>query len=79
MINTRTLLGMGLTLALGACASTPRTNGALESARAAVGTAEIDPNVNKYAALDLAGRVTASHGLSRPKISECGRGGRQIA
>ena len=54
MINTRTLLGMGLTLALGACASTPRTNGALESARAAVGTAEIDPNVNKYAALDLA-------------------------
>jgi outer membrane protein OmpA-like peptidoglycan-associated protein len=44
---------MGLTLALCACASAPRPNAALESAHAAVRSAEADPNVNKYAALDL--------------------------
>jgi outer membrane protein OmpA-like peptidoglycan-associated protein len=44
---------MGVALALCACASTPTTNAALENARTAVGSAEADPNVNKYAALDL--------------------------
>jgi outer membrane protein OmpA-like peptidoglycan-associated protein len=44
---------MGLTLALGACASAPQPNAALESAHAAVTAAEMDPNVAKYAALDL--------------------------
>jgi outer membrane protein OmpA-like peptidoglycan-associated protein len=52
-MKTKLLTGMGLALALGACASMPPPNAALESARAAVQTAEADPNVNKYAALDL--------------------------
>jgi outer membrane protein OmpA-like peptidoglycan-associated protein len=52
-MNLRLLAGMGLTLALGACASAPQPNAALESAHAAVTAAEMDPNVAKYAALDL--------------------------
>jgi outer membrane protein OmpA-like peptidoglycan-associated protein len=46
-------IGMGFVLTLGACASTPKPNAALDSARIAVQTAEADPNVNKYSALDL--------------------------
>ena len=42
-----------LALALGACASAPQPNAALESARAAVHAADADPNVARYAALDL--------------------------
>ena len=45
--------GMGLALLLYGCASTPRPNAALETARSAVQTAEADPNVTKYAPLDL--------------------------
>jgi outer membrane protein OmpA-like peptidoglycan-associated protein len=52
-MNARILIGMGLALALGACATMPQPNAALETARAAVQTAETDPNVNKYAPLDL--------------------------
>jgi outer membrane protein OmpA-like peptidoglycan-associated protein len=52
-MNTKLLTGMGLALALGACASMPKPNAALENARAAVQSAEADPNVNKYAPLDL--------------------------
>jgi outer membrane protein OmpA-like peptidoglycan-associated protein len=52
-MNTKLMTGMGLALALGACASMPQPNAALENARAAVQTAEADPNVNKYAPLDL--------------------------
>ncbi len=52
-MNAKLLTGMGMALALGACASMPQPNAALERARAAVQTAEADPNVNKYAALDL--------------------------
>jgi outer membrane protein OmpA-like peptidoglycan-associated protein len=52
-MNSRLLTGMGLALALCACASTPQPNAALESAHAAVQAAESDPNVSKYAALDL--------------------------
>jgi len=52
-MNSKLLTGMGLALALCACASAPRQNAALESAHAAVRSAESDPNVNKYAALDL--------------------------
>jgi len=44
---------MSLALALCACVTTPQPNAALESARAAVRAAESDPNVSKYAALDL--------------------------
>jgi outer membrane protein OmpA-like peptidoglycan-associated protein len=52
-MNAKLLTGMGLTLVLCACASTPQPNAALESAHAAVQAAESDPNVSKYAALDL--------------------------
>src|SRR5580700_8405595 len=52
-MNVKLLTGMGLALALCACASAPRPNAALESAHAAVRSAESDPNVTKYAALDL--------------------------
>jgi outer membrane protein OmpA-like peptidoglycan-associated protein len=45
--------GLSAVLALGACASTPQPNADLEQARSAVSTAESDPNVQKYAALDL--------------------------
>src|ERR1700683_1973914 len=52
-MNAKLMTGMGVALALGACASMPQPNAALENARAAVQTAEADPNVNKYAPLDL--------------------------
>jgi outer membrane protein OmpA-like peptidoglycan-associated protein len=52
-MNAKLLTGMSLALALGACVSAPQPNAALESARAAVNAAEMDPNVAKYAALDL--------------------------
>jgi outer membrane protein OmpA-like peptidoglycan-associated protein len=52
-MNSRTLLGSAVALALGACASTPVNNAALDTARTAVHAAEADPNVGKYAALDL--------------------------
>jgi outer membrane protein OmpA-like peptidoglycan-associated protein len=52
-MNAKLLSGVGLTLALCACASAPQPNAALESAHAAVSAAEADPNVSKYAALDL--------------------------
>jgi outer membrane protein OmpA-like peptidoglycan-associated protein len=52
-MNMKLLTGMGLGLALCACVSTPQPNAALESAHAAVQAAEADPNVSKYAALDL--------------------------
>jgi outer membrane protein OmpA-like peptidoglycan-associated protein len=52
-MNAKFPTAMILALALGACVSMPRPNAALESARMAVHTAEADPNVNKYAALDL--------------------------
>jgi outer membrane protein OmpA-like peptidoglycan-associated protein len=52
-MNMKLLTGMGLALALCACVSTPQPNAALESAHAAVLAAESDPNVGKYAALDL--------------------------
>jgi outer membrane protein OmpA-like peptidoglycan-associated protein len=52
-MNAKLLTGMGMALALGACASMPQPNAALENARAAVQTAEADPNVQRYSALDL--------------------------
>lgn len=53
-MNVKILTKFSLTLALGACASIPQPNAALESARAVIQRAEADPSVNKYAALDLA-------------------------
>ena len=52
-MNAKIVMGMGLALILAGCASTPMPNAALANARTVVQTAEADPNVNKYAALDL--------------------------
>jgi outer membrane protein OmpA-like peptidoglycan-associated protein len=52
-MNAKIVTGMGLALVLAGCASAPRPNAALESARTAVQAAEANPNVGKYAALDL--------------------------
>jgi outer membrane protein OmpA-like peptidoglycan-associated protein len=52
-MNAKLLTGMSLALALAACVGAPQPNAALESAHAAVNAAEMDPNVAKYAALDL--------------------------
>jgi outer membrane protein OmpA-like peptidoglycan-associated protein len=47
------LMVAGVALALGACASAPQPNAALETARAQVAAANADPNVAQYDALDL--------------------------
>jgi outer membrane protein OmpA-like peptidoglycan-associated protein len=52
-MNAKLTMGIGLALALGACVTTPQPNASLEMARTAVRSAEADPNVAKYAALDL--------------------------
>jgi outer membrane protein OmpA-like peptidoglycan-associated protein len=52
-MNAKLLTGISLAIALGACVSAPQPNAALQSAHDAVATAEADPNVSKYAALDL--------------------------
>ena len=52
-MNARIVMGMALALALTGCVSTPKPNAALESARTAVQAAQADPNVGKYAALDM--------------------------
>jgi outer membrane protein OmpA-like peptidoglycan-associated protein len=52
-MNTKLLTTISFALFLGACVSAPQPNAALESARAAVQSAEADPNVSRYAALDL--------------------------
>jgi outer membrane protein OmpA-like peptidoglycan-associated protein len=52
-MNAKLVIGMGVALALGACAGMPQPNPALETARTAVHSAEADPNVNRYAPLDL--------------------------
>jgi outer membrane protein OmpA-like peptidoglycan-associated protein len=52
-MNIKLLTGIGMALLMAACVSTPQPNAELESARALVQSAEADPNVAKYAALDL--------------------------
>jgi outer membrane protein OmpA-like peptidoglycan-associated protein len=52
-MNTRKMIGMGLVLGFAGCASTPRPNATLESAQIVVHAAEVDPNVTKYAAVEL--------------------------
>jgi outer membrane protein OmpA-like peptidoglycan-associated protein len=52
-MNARIVIGMALALGIAACASTPEPNPELVNARAAVQAAQTDPNVGKYAALDL--------------------------
>jgi len=53
-MKTKILLTGACALVLAACAATPKTDAALENAQTAVRAAESDPNVPKYAALDLA-------------------------
>jgi outer membrane protein OmpA-like peptidoglycan-associated protein len=53
VMKAKLTIGMGLVLVLAACATMPASNAALENARIAVQTAEADPNVAKYAPLDL--------------------------
>ena len=52
-MNVKIMIGLGVVLVMGGCASIPQPNAALQSARVAVQAAEADPNVNKYAAVDL--------------------------
>jgi outer membrane protein OmpA-like peptidoglycan-associated protein len=53
-MNANLIVGIAaLSLVLCACASAPQQNAALDNAHAAVQAAESDPNVAKYAALDL--------------------------
>jgi outer membrane protein OmpA-like peptidoglycan-associated protein len=52
-MNTKFLTGVGIALAMAGCASTPKSNEALESARNIVQAAEADPNAAKYAPVDL--------------------------
>ena len=52
-MSQKYLLIAGIALALGACASAPQPNAALETARAQVSAASADPNVAQYDALDL--------------------------
>jgi outer membrane protein OmpA-like peptidoglycan-associated protein len=52
-MNTKILTGVAIALAIAGCASTPKSNEVLESARSVVQAAEADPNAAKYAAVDL--------------------------
>jgi outer membrane protein OmpA-like peptidoglycan-associated protein len=52
-MKTKLLIGMTVGLVMVGCATTPRPNATLESARAVVQSAEADPNVAKYDPLDL--------------------------
>ena len=52
-MSQKYLMIAAVALALGACASAPQLNAALETARAQVSAASADPNVAQYDALDL--------------------------
>ena len=52
-MNTKIPTGVAIALAIAGCASTPKSNEVLESARSVVQAAEADPNAAKYAAVDL--------------------------
>jgi hypothetical protein len=52
-MNTKLLAASAIALGMIGCASTPMLNPQLESARTLLRTTEADPNVAKYAALDM--------------------------
>jgi outer membrane protein OmpA-like peptidoglycan-associated protein len=52
-MKTKLLIGMVVALVIVSCATTPKPNATLESARAVVQSAEADPSVAKYDPLDL--------------------------
>ncbi len=51
--KSKLAIAIGALFGLAACASAPQPNAALDNARAQVQAAESDPNVPKYAALDM--------------------------
>lgn len=52
-MNNRFLMIIGTALAFSGCASTPMPNAELQHARTVVPATEADPNVARYAALDI--------------------------
>jgi len=52
-MNTKLTAAMAVAMTFAGCASTPTSNPALDNARTAVRSADADPDVAKYAALDL--------------------------
>ncbi len=76
-MKIRVIFGVSAALALGACATTLPPNPALETARTAVQTAEADPNVNRYAPLDLQAAKTdlgiAENAYNNRKPEEIGQ------
>src|ERR1700752_4054166 len=52
-MNTKLFTAIALALPFAGCADMPKPNLALDNARGAVQAADADPNVGKYAALDL--------------------------
>jgi ribosomal protein S12 methylthiotransferase accessory factor YcaO len=52
-MNAKQLIGVSLALLIVGCATTPKPDAALESARAEVHSAEANPNVATYAAVDM--------------------------
>ena len=52
-MNARIVITVAWAVIMAGCASMPQPNAALERAQAAVQAADADPNVHKYAALDL--------------------------
>lgn len=52
-MNSKIVMAVAAACVMAACVSAPQPNAALESARAGVQTAEADPNVARYSALDL--------------------------
>jgi outer membrane protein OmpA-like peptidoglycan-associated protein len=52
-MNTKLLTGLALAMTIASCADAPKTYPALDTARNAVQSAEADPNVSKYSALEL--------------------------
>lgn len=75
-MNTKLITAISLALTMAACASVPQTNLALENARSAVRTAEADPNVSAYAALDL---HTARHELDAAEAAAAAHDEKGIA
>jgi outer membrane protein OmpA-like peptidoglycan-associated protein len=75
-MNTKLITAITLALGMAACATAPIENAALENARNAVRTAESDPNVQKYAALDL---QSARNELAEANAAAIRRDERSIA
>jgi outer membrane protein OmpA-like peptidoglycan-associated protein len=75
-MNTKLIAAISLALAMAACASAPQPNLALENARSAVRSAEADPNVATYAALDM---HTARNELDAAEAAAAARDEKGIA